>query len=87
MAGAPPVQEGPADAGEAPPRMPPDMAREVWKHARTDHAGLRAQPGANGAVFVDLQGRFQSVPVAYRDKDGNIRIVEEQGSPDAGPSR
>lgn len=50
--------------------VPPDIADGL----RTDTIGLVEGVATDGSPMVDLQGRFQHVPVAYRNPDGTITI-------------
>ncbi len=45
-----------------------------WK--RRDHEGLVEEVMPDGSIKVDLQGRFQHVITATKDKDGNLIIAE-----------
>lgn len=61
---------GPPPAGFQPPGL--SIAEQQMLN-RTDH-GLRERTLPNGAVVVDLQGRFRSMTIATTDADDNPEV-------------
>lgn len=52
---------------------------ETAEALRRDTDGLKQVHHPNGAVSVDLQGRFQNATVARIDKNGKVLICTENG--------
>jgi hypothetical protein len=48
------------------------LAAALGAHVDKSDTGLTMRQHANGAISVDLQGRFQSVAVAHVDQAGNV---------------
>jgi len=61
---------GPPPAGFQPPGL--SIAEQQMLN-RSDH-GLRERTLLNGAVELDLQGRFRSMTLATTDKDGKPEV-------------
>jgi hypothetical protein len=85
-------EAGQIEASAAQPKLILDT--RTRQALRTDTEGLRQTYHPNGAVSVNLQGRFQSVSVARIDEGGKLVVCTEvadhaekaaQGSPIVGP--
>lgn len=58
-----------------PPSPPaPTPPPEIAPGLQPDTVGLVETLAADGSPMVHLQGRFEHVPVAYRNPDGTITI-------------
>jgi hypothetical protein len=77
---APPAsatQAEPVATPESDPETLPDaQRREVERLTSRDATGLVPIEQPDGSVYIDLQGRFQHVPVARVNEDGTITIEE-----------
>lgn len=65
------LQTGPAAAAEI------ELDAETQNAVRRDTEGLRMVRHANGAVSMDLQGRYQSVSVIRIDENGVASICAD----------
>jgi len=65
------------DSASSPqvPALEPKIRKALGKILNTSSEGL-VEETRNGATSVDLEGRFQTAPVATIDKDGNIQITD-----------
>ncbi|VAW75545.1 hypothetical protein MNBD_GAMMA15-2442 [hydrothermal vent metagenome] len=57
------------------PVLEPEIREALGEMLNTSSEGL-VEETRNGVTSVDLQGRFQSVPVATIDEDGNVHITD-----------
>ncbi len=57
------------------PKLDPEVREALNEMLNTSSEGL-VEETRNGVTSVDLQGRFQSVPVATIDEDGNVQITD-----------
>ncbi len=64
------------------PALEPEIREALGKILNTSAEGL-VEETRNGVTSVDLQGRFQSAPVATIDKDGNVQITDYSSPPKA----
>ncbi len=71
-----------APAQKQAPSLEPEIREALGKILNTSSEGL-VEETRNGVTSVDLQGRFQSAPVATIDKDGNIQITDYSQPPKA----
>jgi hypothetical protein len=59
--------------------MPEEMREALARLVNTSSAGLTEKVLPNGAVSVDLQGRFQSATVATIGPDGKLTTTCQSG--------
>lgn len=57
------------------PALEPGIREALGKMLNTSSEGL-VEETRNGVTSVDLQGRFQTVPVATIDENGNVQITD-----------
>lgn len=71
-------------ATQRPPALEPEIRAALGKLLDTSSEGL-VEETRNGVTSVDLQGRFQTVPVATIDEQGEARIVDYSSLPEESP--
>jgi len=64
------------------PALEPEIREALGKILNTSSEGL-VEETHNGVTSIDLQGHFQSAPVATIDKDGNVQITDYSYLPSA----
>lgn len=69
------VTTGPA------PELEPEIREALGKTLNTSSEGLVEEKAANGAIGMDLQGRFRTAPVATIDAEGNIQVRDYTSLP------
>lgn len=57
------------------PALEPEIREALSKMLNTSSEGL-VEETRNGVTSVDLQGRFQTVPVATIDENGDVQITD-----------
>lgn len=56
--------------------LPPAQRREIERLTSRDASGLVPVEQPDGSVYIDLENRFQHVPVARVKEDGSIEVQE-----------
>ena len=62
-------------AQQQAPALEPEIREALARLLNTSSEGL-VEETRNGATSVDLQGRFQTVPVATIDENGKVQITD-----------
>jgi len=83
----PPLKRGPAgstasSSSQQASELEPEIRDALGNILNTSSEGL-VEETRNGVTSVDLQGRFQTAPVATIDKDGNVQITDYSHLPGA----
>lgn len=68
------------------PELEPEIREALSNMLNTSSEGL-VEETHNGVTSVDLQGRFQTAPVATIDEDGNVQITDYSHLPKASPKQ
>jgi len=71
-------------ARQQAPALEPEIRAALNEMLNTSAEGL-VEETRNGATSIDLQGRFQTAPVATIDENGNIQITDYSYPPGAAP--
>ncbi len=66
------------------PELEPEIREALGEILNTSSEGLLEET-RNGASSVNLQGRFQTAPVATVDENGNVQITDYSHLPKASP--
>ncbi len=69
-------------AQQQAPALEPEIREALGNMLNTSSEGL-VEETRNGVTSVDLQGRFQTAPVATIDEDGNVQITDYSHLPEA----
>jgi len=56
------------------PELSDELKSEIARLSNTSTEGLKKEVRADGSVYMDLQGRFQSVPIAVIDNKGKVHV-------------
>lgn len=79
-----PIRKTSTDQVSAVPPLEPEIRAGLEDLLDTSHEGLEKEE-IDGAVIINLQGRFRIAPVATVDENGEIHIQEYSTQP-AGPA-
>ncbi len=74
-------ETGRLDVGAGPAAAAESLDPSTENALRRDATGLVEVHHPDGSVSVDLQGRFQSVAVIKKTKNGNVFVCSDTGSP------
>ncbi|MCB1615043.1 MAG: hypothetical protein KDI30_03415 [Pseudomonadales bacterium] len=67
------------------PELPPEMIAEIERLSNSSSDGLYEEYHSDGSVHMDLQGRFQSVPIAVIDSNGEMHTFMHGDAYKPGP--
>ena len=65
------------------PQLEPEIRESLGEILNTSSDGLVEEKMENGAVGLNLQGRFRTAPVATIDTDGKVQITDYTHLPPA----